>query len=217
MKKTISILLILLGIFFISLPTIQNLAIKNKTKDINEVAKEITHEEILENIEIDVEFDYAAIEDVNPSNVIFGTMNFDKRNLIGQLSIPAIWMDLPLLKGITNSNLAVGATTMKKDQSMGVGNYTLAGHYMKDKNLLFGSLMDVKIGDGVYITDKETVYEYKIYDTVIVEDTAMYMLEDNESLKREKPIISLMTCYYSSKSGKRFFALGELVDEYPYE
>lgn len=217
MKKIISILLILMGVFFLALPTIQNKIIENKMKSINKVAKDISHEEILKNTEIDGDFDYLAIEDVNPGTVIFGTMNFDKKNLIGQLSIPNIGMNLPILKGITNSNLAVGATTMKKDQTMGSGNYPLAGHYMKNRDLLFGSLMYIGIGDEVYITDKDTVYVYKIYDTVVVEDTAMYMLEDSESIKRGKPIVSLMTCYYSSKSGKRFFALGELVDEYPYE
>ena len=60
------------------------------------------------------------------------------------------------------------------------------------------------------------VYEYRIYDTLIVPDTAMYMLEHDIAEERGKPIISLMTCYYTSKNGKRFFALGELVDEYPY-
>lgn len=217
MKKIISILLIILGVFFILLPTIQDKTIENKTESINKVVEEISHDEIVENIETDVEFDYEAIEDVNPSNVIFGTMNFDRKNIIGQLSVPEIGLDLPLLNGITNANLSVGATTMKKGQKIGERNYPIAGHYMKNKDLLFGSLMDIEIGNKVYITDKNTVYEYEIYDTVVVEDTAMYMLEDSESEKRGKPIVSLMTCYYSSKSGKRFFALGELIDEYPYE
>lgn len=88
---------------------------------------------------------------------------------------------------------------------------------MKDKSLLFGSLMDIEEESIVKITDKKTVYEYKIYETVLVPDTAMYMLEHNRAEDRGKPIISLMTCYYTSKNGKRFFALGELVDEYPYE
>ena len=45
----------------------------------------------------------------------------------------------------------------------------------------------------------------------------MEMLDNKRSEEQGKPIISLMTCYYSSKTGKRFFALGELVDEYPVE
>lgn len=45
----------------------------------------------------------------------------------------------------------------------------------------------------------------------------MDMLSDDKANKRRKPIISLMTCYHSSNTGKRFFALGELVDEYPID
>lgn len=217
MRRFISIFLILVGIGFIALPTIQNMSIEKKTSDINKDLERISHDQILANIETDGEFKYEAIEDVSPSNVIFGAINFDKNNIIGQLSIPDLDLDLPLLKGVTNSNLAVGVTTMRNDQKMGEGNYPIAGHNMKDKSLLFGSLMDIEVGTLVYMTDKDTVYEYEIYENRVVEDTAMYMLEDLEAEKKEKPIISLMTCYISSKTGKRFFALGELVDEYPYE
>ena len=88
---------------------------------------------------------------------------------------------------------------------------------MKKKDLLFGSLMDIEIGSKVYVADGDKIYEYQIYDTLVVPDTAMEMLSDDKSDERDKPIISLMTCYFSSKTGKRFFALGELVDEYPME
>lgn len=217
MKKIISTLLILGGIVLLLMPTIKNKVVESKTKEVNKIIENISVEEILQNQETEVEFDYEAIEDVDAATIIFSTTNFDNKNIIGQLKIPELNMELPLLKGVTNSNLAVGATTMKKDQIMGAGNYPLAGHYMKNKDLLFGSLMDIEVGNIVYMTDKENIYEYEIYDTVVVPDTAMHMLEDSESEKNGKPIISLMTCYYSSKTEKRFFALGELIDQYPME
>lgn len=221
MKKIISGVLILVGLVLISLPLIQNKLISDKTENVNRTLKDIAYEDIKRNTDTqdreDVEFEYEAIEDVSPTNVIFGTMNFDEKNIIGQLSIPDLNIDLPLLKGLTNSNLAVGVTTMRKDQNMGEGNYPVSGHNMKNKSLLFGSLMDIEVGSKAYITDKNTVYEYEIYDIEVVEDTAMYMVEDSQSEKAGGPILSLMTCYHSSKSGKRFFALGELVDEYSYE
>jgi len=77
---------------------------------------------------------------------------------------------------------------------MGEGNYTLAGHNNGDKKLLFGSLMDIKKGAIVRITDKTDIYEYKIYDTKVVDSTALDLLENAESDKVGKPIISLMTC-----------------------
>lgn len=218
MKRAISVLLIVLGLIVISLPIIQNKIIANKTDNINKSVTDLSYDEIRKNSETDdAEFDYEAIEDVSPKNVIFGTMDFDEKNIIGQLSIPDLNVDLPLLKGVTNANLAVGVTTMRKDQEMGKGNYPVSGHHMKNKSLLFGSLMDIELGTKVFVTDKNTVYEYKIYDIVVVEDTAMYMIEESQSENIGKPILSLMTCYHTSRTGKRFFALGELIDEYPYE
>ncbi len=217
MKKTISIILIIVGIILILTPTIKNQIIKHNIKNKSEIVETITHEEIIQNIETDAEFDYEAIEDVGIASTIIGSINFDSKSMIGQLFIPDLDINLPILKGVTNANLLAGATTMVPEQKMGEGNYPLAGHKMKQKNLLFGSLMDIEVGTTVYITDKKTIYEYKIYDIIVVSDTAMEMLDNNRAEERGKPIISLMTCYYSSKTGKRFFALGELVDEYPVE
>ena len=163
------------------------------------------------------EFDFSAIQDVDIMSVIKGSLNFDKKLVIGLLLIPDLNMDLPILKGITDANLMAGAATMRKDQVMGKGNYPISGHNMKNKDLLFGHLMDIVVGTRVIISDGVMVYEYEIYENIVVPDTALDMILDKKADERGKPIISLMTCFHSSKTGKRFFALGELVDEYPYE
>lgn len=217
MKKIISITLIVVGIILILIPNIKGQIIKYNIKNKSEIVETITHDEIINNLEIKAEFDYEAIEDVGTISSIIKASDFDNKSMIGQLIIPDLDINLPILKGITNANLLVGVTTMVPEQKMGEGNYPLAGHRMKQKNLLFGSLMDIEIGTIVYITDKETIYEYTIYDNVVVPDTAMDMLHNKKSDERGKPIISLMTCYYSSNTGKRFFALGELTKEYPVE
>lgn len=217
MRKIISILLIIIGLVIIFIPTTNNQMVKQNNKSIIQIVETITPEEIEQNIEAVAEYDYSAIEDVDITATIKGMINFDNKSIVGQIIIPDLDMNLPILKGVTNANLAAGAATMMPEQKMGEKNYPLAGHYMKQKDLLFGSLMDIEVGTIVYITDKRTIYEYEIYDLVVVPDTAMEMLEDGKSKEKEKPIISLMTCYYSSKTGKRFFALGELIDEYPSE
>ena len=106
---------------------------------------------------------------------------------------------------------------MKSDDKMGKGNYTLAGHNNGDKKLLFGSLMDIKKGAIVRITDKTDIYEYKIYDTKIVDSSALDLLENAEADKIGKPIISLMTCDKGSWTNNRFFALGKFVKKYKYD
>ena len=158
MKKFISIVLIIIGIALILTPTIKNQIIKHNIKKKSEIVNTITHEEITENIETDAEFDYEAIEDVGITSTIIGSINFNNKSMIGQLIIPDLDINLPILKGVTNANLLAGATTMVPEQKMGEGNYPLAGHRMKQKDLLFGSLMDIEVGTTVYITDKKKNY-----------------------------------------------------------
>ncbi len=207
MKKLISTILILIGIMFLFIPYLNNLMIKRNLKLKQNMVNEITVNEIEENNSRKAEYDYSSIKDIEINSTISGITEFDNKAIIGQIVISDLDMDLPILKGTTNANLLVGATTMVEGQEMGKKNYPLAGHYMKDKSLLFGSLMDIEKDTIVKITDKKMVYEYRIYDTLIVPDTAMYMLEHDIAEERGKPIISLMTCYYTSKNGKRFFCI----------
>ena len=218
MKKIIPILLILVGILFLLTPFITEQIVKYYSKSIvdDSISKE-TLKANNENDTLEVEFDFSAVEDVDIKSIIKGSRNFNKELVIGTLLIPDLDINLPIMKGLSDANLLAGAATMKPDQSFGFGNYTLAGHKMKKKDLLFGSLMDIEIGSNVYISDGDKIYEYQIYDTVVVPDTAMEMLSDEKADERGSPIISLMTCYFSSSTGKRFFALGELVDEYPLD
>lgn len=217
MKKVLSIFLIIIGLVIILIPTINNQMVKQNNKSVIQMVEITTPEEIQRNIETVAKYDYSAIEDVDITATIKGMINFDNKSIVGQIIILDLDINLPILKGVTNANLAAGVATMMPKQKMGERNYSLAGHNMKKKDLLFGTLMDIELGTIVYITDKRTIYEYKIYDIAVVPDTAMEMLDDERSEERKKPIISLMTCYYSSKTGKRFFALGELIDEYQAE
>lgn len=220
MKKIISSLLIIVGFLFILAPFANSLIIRTRSNTTQQVVKEVTAAEIQENDNQEAIYEYEAIKDIEITSTITGTIEMKKeeinKNIIGQIIIDDLNIDLPILKGVSNSNLLIGAGTMVPDLVMGKGNYSLAGHYMKD-GLLFGKLIDIEIGTTVKLTNKKIVYEYIIYDTQIVPDTSLYMLNQSRAESKGKPIISLMSCYYTSKNGKRFFALGELVKEYPYE
>lgn len=216
MKRILSTILIIAGILLIFSPLFSKKIVQTRVISTKEVIEQVTFEQIEENLKEEATYDFSAIKDVGIVSTITGNINFNNKNVIGQIAINDLDINLPILKGLTNSNLMAGAATMIDGIEMGEGNYSLAGHYMKD-NLLFGNLLNIEIGTLVNITDKKTIYEYEIYDIQVVEDTAFYMLDQNRAKKRGKPIISLMTCYYTSKNGKRFFALGELTNEYPYE
>src|SRR5690625_4803839 len=216
MRKFLSILFITVGIVLISLPFLSNKYLEYKIKANQDILEDISAEELKKNESIEAEYDYSLIDDIDPS-LLFSEMekNYGE-SMIGQIVIADLGINLPIMKGTTNSNLLAGATTMRPDQKMGQGNYPLAGHYARNKSVLFASLLDIEKDTIVKITNKETIYEYKIYDVIIVPDTSIHLIEDKLTEDRGRPVISLMTCYYTSKNGKRFFALGELVDEYDY-
>lgn len=216
MKKVISSLLILIGIVLILSPFLTELIVKN-IKNKTDPSK-ISLEELRENnkdTSQDTEFDFEAVEDVDIQAAIKGALNYDKSQVQGILYIPDLDMTLPIMKGLSHSNLLAGAGTMKEGQSLGQGNFSLAGHNMKDPKLLFGSLMEIDDGSKVYTSDGENIYEYQIYKREVVPDDRIDMISDEKA--KEKPIISLMTCYHTSKTGKRFFAVGELIDVYPVD
>lgn len=210
------ILLIIIGIVIILLPSIAEEVIKRRAIESAEKAQKLTAEELEANRQRSAEFDFDSVCDIGISSALFGAEKFDQNHIIGELIIPDINLNLPVIKGISESNLMEGAATMKDNQIMGKGNFTLAGHCMKRKDSLFGGLMDIKEGSIIKLTDKKTVYEYVVYETLILQDTSTEMIDDSKSVERGRPIITLMTCYFSSKTGKRFFAIGELAHEYPY-
>jgi len=217
MKKTLAILLILFGVILLLVPTLKDRYVQWKAKEAISVIEAYTSEDIKENNENSVAaFDYSVVEDISVTGTLLNASKANTKLIIGQLAIPSVGMNITIFKGIDNINLLAGAATMRADQKMGEGNYPLAGHYTKTKNVLFGSLMDVKVGDLIRMTDKETIYEYRTYEVKVVEDDALYIIEDKFAKERGKPVISLMTCYYSSKTGKRYFVLGELTATYPY-
>lgn len=213
MRKTLSIALIIIGSLFLLTPFAMDQIVKYQNNKV--MAENVLDAPINNADDIEAEYDYSVVKDVDLLSLIDGSKNFDKDLIIGSIEIPDLNMHLPIMKGLTNSNLVVGAATMKPNQSFGAGNYTLAGHYMKNKDLLFGGLMDIELGAIAYVFDGEVTYEYEIYDTLIVPDTAIDVLSDERADEHGKPVLSLMTCHYTSKSGERFFALGELIDEYP--
>ncbi len=216
MRKVFAGILIVIGILLLLSPTIKDLSVVKKVDETVKVVEEYTPEIIKENETNAAEFDFNIVEDISVTGTLINQNKVNLDLIVGQLVVPSINLNIPVFKGINNTNLLAGSATMREDQIMGQGNYPLAGHYVKDKDVLFGSLMDVKEGDIIRLTDKETIYEYETYEVKQVPDTAVYLIDDKEAENMGKPIISLMTCYYSSKTGKRYFVMGELKDSYAY-
>ena len=77
-----------------------------------------------------------------------------------------------------------------------VGNYCIAAHNY-DKENMFNHIIDLKIGDKIYLTDNENgKIEYRVYDIYKTEpENTMPLIQATE-----KTEITLITCSdYSSK------------------
>lgn len=217
MKKLLAVILILVGAFIMMIPTLKDNKVEQTVQETVKIVEAITPEVIEENeANEEAQFDYSVVEDITVTGTLLGNIKANSKLLVGQLVIPSVGMNISIFKGINNTNLLAGAATMRANQKMGEGNYPLAGHYSKNKDILFGSLMDVKVGDPIRITNKKTIYEYTVYEVKVVPDDALYIIDDKVAEQKGVPVISLMTCYYSSKTGKRYFVMGELTKTYPY-
>ncbi|AXC55266.1 class A sortase [Bacillus subtilis] len=133
----------------------------------------------------------------------------DQKAVIGRITIKSVDLELPIVKGTTNENLLIGAATMRPDQKMGEGNYPLAGHHLKQKNLLFGPLENIKTGAQIVITDFKKDYIYSVTSKDIISEMDADVVE--ETNKKE---ITLITCDKAVKTEGRLVVKGELVDSF---
>lgn len=155
-------------------------------------------------------FDFKKVENISLQDVINAQTQKKDVHAIGAMSVPDVQMQLPIVYGISNINLAIGAGTMKQDQVMGQGNYALAGHNMNNNKTLFSPLTKAKLGMSIYITDFENIYEYKISNMFIVKPTQVEVIEDQD----DKKLITLVTCNYDGS--KRMIIRGSLIKEQAY-
>lgn len=125
--------------------------------------------------------------------------------VIGRIEIPRVGLNLSILKGVGKEALAAGAGTMKPDQTMGKGNYSLASHYIEGKDILFGPLYDMRVGDTIYVSNTGYRYEYVTTEIRVIEATEVSIIEDIP----DSVLLTLITC--AKKGEKRLAVQAELV------
>lgn len=198
-----TIILLVLGLLLIFNRPIRNLLIDYLGKD-NTVAK-INVKKLEKNNEKQGEFDFSKVENLDFESVLRARLNQNELSVIGGLAVPTVNINLPILKGLSNYNLAVGAGTMTENQIMGDGNYSLAGHNLDKTNLLFSPLHELKMGESIYLTDLKKVYLYETTFLEIVEPTRVDLIDPVEG----KILITLVTC--NQDGSKRLIVQGTLV------
>lgn len=212
--RLLSYLFVFVGLFLLVLPQLNQFRIDNRAKKNNAVAEEISATDMQNNINSKTSFDFDSIEEISTSGTWQSPDLIDQNLIIGRLYIPSIDLNLTVFNGLSNSILQAGLGTMRPGLTMGQGNFPIAGHYSADPDILFGNLISVEIGDKIYLTDNEKIYEYKVYETRIVDATEVKWVENTVAKEHGKPIISLMNCYFidGQNSGDRYFVFGELIE-----
>ena len=155
---------------------------------------QVTKENIDENLKTEGNFDFDSVKSISSEAVLASQWDAQKLPVIGGIAIPEVEINLPIFKGLDNVNLFYGAGTMKPDQKMGEGNYSLASHHIftaeNASQMLFSPLVNAKAGMKIYLTDKDKVYTYEITEVKHVTPDRVDEIEDRDGIKE----ITLVTC-----------------------
>lgn len=138
----------------------------------------------------DLTYDYSNVKPYDETNWDTVNPKYDSRLLVGHIRIPAIHVNLPILEGLSNTNLYIGAGTMKPYQKLGQGNYALASHHMPDEYSNFSQLGALRKGNHVYMSSSNYVYDYKV-------DTVKEMPTNSGDVVNDVPgkkMVTLVTC-----------------------
>ncbi len=108
-----------------------------------------------------------------------------------RLEIPKINLQTNVLADYTKAGLKICASKYYGPNANEIGNYCIAGHNYKKENM-FNHLIDLKIGDSVYLTDNSNgKVQYTIYDIYKVKPENVEPL--SQQTRRDKEI-TLITC-----------------------
>ena len=200
-------LLLLVGIGLLLSPMLEYLFINSATRQY--ISTSFSREQLAENMRNAGHFDIET-DIIIPQlpEVLLNLPYIDKEDVIGIISIERVGIFLPIFHGATKVNLLAGAGTMHYNQVMGEGNYPLAGHHMGNSSLLFGPLLEVRMGDLVQLTDRHNLYTYQVVSTGIVHQNRVDILDSTKI-----PIVTLFTCDISNAAtNNRWVVTGELID-----
>lgn len=201
-KVSLIVILLLIGGILAFSNVIKDKIVEYASDTNNHSIINVSAEEVQKNQEKTegVEYDFSAVEALDLASIVKASAEAGeiKKKIVSGISIPSVGISENIYKGVSNRVLAIGAGTMKPKQELGKGNYALAGHTIDNKNLLFGKLTDVKIGDDIYVTDRQYIYTYKISYKGKIKASDVHVIEDREG----KTVITLITC---ADNGKRRF------------
>lgn len=177
----------------------------------------LSTKQIKENQRAKGNFNARGAKPVNFLDVINTQLKKETLPVIGLISYPEVGMLLPIFQGDGDTIMLHGAGTMKSGQVMGQRNYALASHHVSNvigaagENLLFSPLTKAKVGQKVYLTDKNQVFEYTTSQIFYVTpDKGQVFLDEGD--KKE---VTLITC--ATDDHYREVVKGKLTRVMPFD
>ena len=214
LRNTFIILLILISLALIFNTSIRNMIIAwySNHYQISNISKE----DIETNKNAEVTFDFNQVQSISTEAVLKAQWEAQQLPVIGGIAIPDLGINLPIFKGLSNVALMYGAGTMKEDQVMGQGNYSLASHHIFGiagaSETLFSPLYKAQPGMKIYITDKQTIYVYVIQTVETLEPERVDVIDDYPG----KTEITLVT-WEDAEATMRTVVGGELESSMAFE
>ena len=176
---------------------------------------QVSKEKLEENNSAEGNFDFNSVKSISSEAVLSAQWDAQQLPVIGGIAVPEVEINLPIFKGLDNVNLFYGAGTMKPNQKMGEGNYSLASHHIftaeNASQMLFSPLVNAKEGMKIYLTDKDKVYTYEIREVKHVTPDRVDEIDDREGINE----ITLVTCV-DYDATERIIVKGDLKDIKPY-
>lgn len=193
LKGLLLALLLLIGVALIFNKSIRNTLMAWHTNQYQ--VSQVSKQTIEQNKDANVSYDFDAVESISTESVLKAQTSSADLPVIGGIAIPDLGINLPIFKGLGNTELSYGAGTMKENQVMGGdNNYALASHHVfgltGSSQMLFSPLENAKIGMTIYLTDKDKVYTYMITSVEKVTPDQVAVIEDTPGRKE----LTLVTC-----------------------
>lgn len=208
-------LLILVGLVLIFNKPICNflIGLQSNRYQVSKVSKK----EIKKNENADVTYDFSAVESISIESILKAQGNSANLPVIGGIAVPKLGINLPIFKGLGNTELSYGAGTMKENQVMGgENNYALASHHVfglvGSSKMLFSPLENAKVGMTIYLTDKSRVYTYAITEIKSVDPSRLDVIEDTPGQAQ----VTLVTCT-DLEATQRIVVKGKLKSSVTYK
>ena len=193
LRWSLIVVLLVVGLALIFNKSIRNTVIAWNTNKYQ--VSNVSKKTIDKNKEAEASFDFDTVKSISTESVLQAQMDAQDLPVIGGIAIPEVGINLPIFKGLGNTELTYGAGTMKETQVMGgENNYALASHHVFGiagaSDMLFSPLDRAKKGMKIYLTDKNKVYTYVISEVTVVQPTEVAVVDDTPG----KSEVTLVTC-----------------------